>query len=105
MTMTYAETIAKDPDHQALATLLQEVLALEPGWLSHGRATPLLGALPQLDSMAAVAVLSEIESRFGIRIDDEDVGAEMFASFGDLLDFVTARLDNRPSATERTGFA
>lgn len=75
-----------------LAGIVQHVLSLDDRWMTHGYDTPLLGAVPQLDSMAAVALLTEIERQFEIRIPDEDVSADMFTTFGDLLTFVEARL-------------
>ena len=50
--------------------------------------TPLLGNLPELDSMAVVAVITELEQRFGIVVDDDDIGAETFENLGSLLEFV-----------------
>jgi acyl carrier protein len=75
-----------------LAVLVQEVLSLDDRWLTDGNDTQLLGAIPQLDSMAAVALLTELELRFDIRIADDDVSATMFTTFGHLLDFVEARM-------------
>ena len=79
------------PNYGLLRDLLAEVLNLDERWLNDELDTPLLGAVPQLDSMAAVSLLTQMESTFGIRIDDQDVGAEMFATFGSLLDFVNVR--------------
>ena len=53
--------------------------------------TPLLGSLPELDSMAVVAVITELEQRFGIVVDDDDIGAETFENLGSLLEFVTQK--------------
>lgn len=55
-------------------------------------ATPLLGNLPELDSMAVVHVLAAIEEHFGIVVADDDVSAETFATFGSLADFVASKL-------------
>ncbi|TKD52200.1 acyl carrier protein [Sphingomonas baiyangensis] len=49
--------------------------------------TPLFGALPELDSMAVAGVLTEIEDRLGITIDDDDVDGETLESFGALVRF------------------
>ncbi len=51
----------------------------------------LFGVLPELDSMAVAGLLTELEDRLGIIIDDDDVDAEMFESFGALLRFVKAK--------------
>lgn len=58
------------------------------------RATPLLGNLPELDSMAVVHVLAAIEEQFGIVVADDDVSAETFATFGSLADFVESKLSS-----------
>ena len=54
--------------------------------------TALLGNLPELDSMAVVHVLAAIEEHFGISIDDDEVSADTFATFGGLADFVETKL-------------
>ncbi|NJS14655.1 MAG: acyl carrier protein [Sphingopyxis sp.] len=52
----------------------------------------LFGALPEFDSMSVAVVLTELEDRLGIIIDDEDVDGELFATFGNLLRFCRAKL-------------
>lgn len=49
--------------------------------------TPLFGALPELDSMAVAGVLTEIEDRLGILIDDDEVDGDMLETFGALTEF------------------
>jgi acyl carrier protein len=56
------------------------------------RSTPLLGNLPELDSMAVVHVLAALEEQFGIVVADDDVSGDTFATFGSLADFVAAKL-------------
>ena len=53
--------------------------------------TPLLGSIPELDSMAVVGILAAIEDSAGITIPDDEVSAEVFATFGTLSDFVESR--------------
>jgi acyl carrier protein len=55
-------------------------------------ATPLLGALPEFDSMAAVAVLTALEERFGFTVDDDEVDGTIFETIGSLTAFVRAKL-------------
>jgi acyl carrier protein len=50
--------------------------------------TPLLGALPQLDSMAVAYLLTAIEEQIGIRIHDDEIDGSVFATFGSLLALV-----------------
>src|SRR4029453_4934735 len=47
--------------------------------------TELFGALPEFDSMAVATLLTEMEERLGILIEDEDVEAEDLMSFGGLV--------------------
>lgn len=53
--------------------------------------TPLFGALPELDSMAVATLLTELEDRLGISIDDDEVDVEMFETFGALVRFATGK--------------
>jgi len=54
--------------------------------------TPLFGALPQLDSMAVAGLLTEIEDRFDIIVDDDDVDGELFGNFGNLMRFIQSKV-------------
>lgn len=53
--------------------------------------TPLFGALPELDSMAVAGVLTELEDRLGIIIEDDEVDGEMLETFGALARFAVAK--------------
>ena len=55
--------------------------------------TPLFGALPELDSMAVAGLLTEMEDRLEIMIDDEDVDGELFETFGSLVEFAAEKLE------------
>ena len=55
--------------------------------------TPLLGAIPELDSMAVVNVITALEERFGISVADDEIGAATFATLGSLSAFVEQKLD------------
>jgi len=52
----------------------------------------LLGAIPELDSMAVVTVLTMVEDEFGVSIADDEVSAEVFATLGSLSDFIDTKL-------------
>ncbi|WP_333572250.1 acyl carrier protein [Sphingomonas sp.] len=54
--------------------------------------TPLFGALPELDSLAVAGVLTEIEDRLGILIEDDEVDGEMLESFGTLTRFAVQKV-------------
>ena len=53
--------------------------------------TPLFGALPELASLAVAGVLTEIEDRLGILIEDDEVDGEMLESFGALTRFAAGK--------------
>lgn len=53
--------------------------------------TPLFGTLPELDSMAVAGVLTEIEDRLGILIEDDEVDGDMLETFGALVRFAAAK--------------
>jgi acyl carrier protein len=54
--------------------------------------TPLFGTLPELDSMAVLELVLELEQRFGIVVDGEDVTADIFETLADLTAFVDGKL-------------
>lgn len=54
--------------------------------------TGLFGHLPELDSMAVAGLFTEIEDRFDLLIDDDDVDAEMLETYGALLAFIETRV-------------
>ena len=68
--------------------VLADVLGINPTRVAmFDDDTPLFGALPELDSMAVAGLLTEMEDRLHIIIDDDDIDGEMLASFGALLRF------------------
>ncbi|GGD75193.1 acyl carrier protein [Lacimicrobium alkaliphilum] len=54
--------------------------------------TPLLGAIPEFDSMAVVSVLTAVEENLGIVVDDDEISAETFETFGSLCSFVEEKV-------------
>ena len=78
-----------------LRELLSQVLGLAESQVSgFAESTALFGSLPEFDSMAVANFLTALEERLGLLIEDDDVDAEDFASFGSLLAFVE-RLQSR----------
>ena len=49
--------------------------------------TGLFGSLPELDSMAVASLLTELEDRLGMTIDDDEVDGELLETFGSLVAF------------------
>ena len=76
-----------------LKSIIADVLGLEVEQaeaLSHE--SGLFGHLPELDSMAVAGLLTEMEDRLDIVIEDDDVDGEMLETYGGLLDFAEAKL-------------
>ena len=72
--------------------VLRDVLGLSAARVEGFDATtPLFGALPELDSMAVAGVLTELEDRLGITIEDDEVDGEMLETFGALTRFASAK--------------
>lgn len=78
-----------DTAKEVLQTL-DEVLSLNGRALAFTRDTPLLGAIPELDSMAVVALITALEERLGVSLPDDELDGSTFASVGSLIDFVEA---------------
>ncbi|MEE9434330.1 MAG: phosphopantetheine-binding protein [Sphingorhabdus sp.] len=73
--------------------LLVDVLGVAPEQAAEMDSdTPLFGALPELDSMAVAGLLTEMEDRLEIIIDDDDVDGELFETFGSLVEFAQGKL-------------
>ncbi|HEX7821301.1 MAG TPA: phosphopantetheine-binding protein [Sphingobium sp.] len=87
------------PDHtlsaeSAMRSVLVDALGISPERVAAFDAdTPLFGALPELDSMAVATVLTEMEDKLDILIDDDDIDAEVFETFGNLVAFAQGKLD------------
>lgn len=72
--------------------ILKEVLGLGERGQQMTRTSPLLGAVPELDSMAVVTVMTTLEERFGFVIDDDEICAQTFTTLGSLTDFVQNKI-------------
>lgn len=74
-------------------SLLDEILSLNGRAAGFSSDTPLLGAIPELDSMAVVALITNLEERFGFSVDDDEIEGSTFATVGSLVDFVSGKLE------------
>lgn len=54
--------------------------------------TPLLGAIPEFDSMAVVTIITALEERFGFIVEDDEIDASVFETVGSLTVFVETKL-------------
>ncbi|ODP36846.1 acyl carrier protein [Sphingomonas turrisvirgatae] len=72
--------------------VLRDVLGIDAARAAtFDQATPLFGALPELDSMAVAGVLTELEDRLGIVIEDDEVDGDMLDTFGALTTFAASK--------------
>ena len=71
--------------------VLDDVLSLRGRTAAYRDDTPLLGSVPELDSMAVANVLTSLEERFGFVIDDDEIDGTTFESVGSLVAFVNRK--------------
>ena len=77
---------------QTLRRILSDVLGLKPGQADDFSAeTGLFGHLPELDSMAVAGLLTELEDRLDIIIDDDEVDGDLLETYGALLTFAQTK--------------
>jgi acyl carrier protein len=86
-------TISADTVDNKVRAVLRDVLGISAervkGFTTE---TGLFGSLPELDSMAVAGLLTELEDRLGIMIDDDEIDAELLETFGGLLTFAQAKV-------------
>ncbi len=81
---------------QTLRQVLCDILGLDSDHVeTFDNDTGLFGHLPELDSMAVAGLLTEIEDRLDVVIDDEDVDGEMLETYGGLLAFAEDKVVSR----------
>ena len=77
--------------HSEVVKVLEQTLNFKPG-APMTADTPLLGAIPELDSMAVVTVITTLEERFGFTVADDEIDGSTFATTGSLVAFVNGKL-------------
>lgn len=68
--------------------LIGEILQLGDRAQTFGPDTPLLGSIPEFDSMAVVTLINALEERFDIQVADDEISAETFETVGKVYAFV-----------------
>jgi acyl carrier protein len=77
---------------QLLRQILTDVLGLKGGQADgFSPQTGLFGHLPELDSMAVAGLLTEMEDRLDIIIEDDEIDGELLETYGSLLAFAEAK--------------
>lgn len=81
---------------ETLRAIMCDVLGLDIDHVDTFDAdTGLFGHLPELDSMAVAGLLTELEDRLDIIIDEEDLSGEILETWGGLLAFAEAKVAAR----------
>jgi acyl carrier protein len=78
---------------ERLRSIIRDALHLGERADSLSAESQLLGALPELDSMAVVTLITAVEEVFDLQIDDDEISAEVFEKFGSLADFVSKKVN------------
>ncbi|RUQ29890.1 MAG: acyl carrier protein [Candidatus Competibacteraceae bacterium] len=68
--------------------LIGEMLQLGDRLEKLGPDAPLLGSIPEFDSMAVIALISALETQFDIQIADDEISADTFITLGQVYAFV-----------------
>ena len=79
---------------ERLKLILRDTLQLGSRAEALSASSALLGSIPEFDSMAVIAVLTAIESEFGITVDDDEMSAEVFETLGSLAQFVARKTES-----------
>lgn len=77
---------------EEMKTILRDTLQLGERADALNYDSPLLGSIPEFDSMAVVTVLTMVEDEYDITIDDDEVSADVFETVGSLAEFVQGKL-------------
>lgn len=75
-----------------ILSILDEILGLKGRTKEFSDNTVLLGAMPELDSMAVVSLITSLENHFGFGVDDDEIEGSVFATVGSLIEFVQSKL-------------
>lgn len=77
---------------QGVVEVLNEVLDLNSSDVELQGDSALLGAIPEFDSMSIVYILTALEEKYDITINDDEIDASIFESVTDLVQFVNGKL-------------
>jgi acyl carrier protein len=86
-------TTSRHDIEQTVRAVLRDVLGIDATRAdTFTSSTELFGSVPELDSMAVAGLLTELEDRLDIVIDDDDVDGDLLATFGSLTDFAVSKV-------------
>jgi acyl carrier protein len=76
-----------------IISILQSTLGVPAGSIAPHPDTPVLGAIPEMDSMSVVGILVSLEEQYGVMVDDDEIDADVFATVGSLTRFLESKLE------------
>ncbi|GAA2106676.1 acyl carrier protein [Microlunatus panaciterrae] len=79
---------------EGVKAVLAETLGIEDRIGTVDESTPLFGSMPELDSLALLDLVSGLEDRFGIVVDDAEFTGDIFETVGSLTAFVDTKVDS-----------
>jgi acyl carrier protein len=80
---------------EKVINILMDSLQLKEKHYSLKRDSPLIGAIPEFDSMAVVSVVTALESEFDIVVEDDELDASIFETVGSVVDFVEGKFKSK----------
>lgn len=72
--------------------ILKDTLVLGDEVDALGANSPLLGAIPELDSVGVVSVLTALEDEYDIVVEDDEISAAVFRTLGTLTEFLQEKI-------------
>ena len=75
-----------------LCNMLSDILQLSNTTLD--KHTALLGDLPEFDSLTIITILTTLEKKHQITIEDNEISGKLFMTVGTLWDFIQAKKAN-----------
>jgi acyl carrier protein len=81
-----------------VTAVIVEVLGIEDRTDTLNASTPLFGSMPELDSLAVLELIANLERQFGFVMDDDEFSGEIFDTIGTLAAFVESKIDGSPPA-------
>ena len=83
---------AMDITLDQLKQIVGEVLQLGQRVVEFDDSTPLLGSIPEFDSMAVVSVITALEENYGVILEDDEISADIFETLGALHRFINDKV-------------
>ena len=76
-----------------IKNILEESLFIKGRTTDWSNLTPLLGNIPELDSMAVMNVIAGLEKHFNIFMEDDEINADVFATLQSLTDTIQQKFN------------